>query len=88
MAYKVIVHEDAKKELQKLDPEVARRITKKIKQYLIKAPADLGTPLRGEFAGLYRYRVGDWRVIYSIAFAQETIIILRVEHRRTIYKSK
>jgi len=81
LAYKVIVHEGAKKELQKLAPEVARRITK-------KAPADLGVPLRGEFAGLYRYRVGDWRVIYSIAFARETVIILRVEHRRTVYKNK
>ena len=88
MAYKVIVHEEAKKELQRLAPEIARRIIKKIKGHLIKAPADLGVPLRGEFAGLYRYRVGDWRVIYSIAFAQETIIILRVEHRRTVYKTK
>jgi mRNA interferase RelE/StbE len=88
LAYKVIVHEDAKGELQKLAPEVARRITKKIRQHLVKAPADLGVPLRGEFAGLYRYRVGDWRVIYSIAFEQETIIILRVEHRRTVYKNK
>jgi len=88
LAYKVIVHEDAKKELGKLAPEVARRITKKIKEHLIKAPADLGVPLQGEFAGLYRYRVGDWRVIYSIAFARETVIILRVEHRRTVYKNK
>ncbi|MBN1695763.1 type II toxin-antitoxin system RelE/ParE family toxin [candidate division WOR-3 bacterium] len=88
MAYKVIIHEDARKELQKLAPEVAGRITKKIRRHLIKAPADLGVPLRGEFAGLYRYRVGDWRVIYSIAFEQETIIILRVEHRRTVYRNK
>jgi mRNA interferase RelE/StbE len=88
LGYKVIVHEDAKRELQKLAPEVARRITKKIRRHLIKAPDDLGVPLRGEFAGLYRYRVGDWRVIYSIAFEQETIIILRVEHRRTVYKNK
>jgi len=88
LAYKVVVHEAAKKELQELDPGVAKRITKKIRQHLIKAPADLGIPLRGEFAGLYRYRVGDWRVIYSIAFAQETIIILRVEHRRIVYENK
>jgi len=88
LAYKVIVHEDAKKELEKLAPEIAKRITKKIKGHLIKAPSDLGIPLRGEFAGLYRYRVGDWRVIYSIAFSQETVIILRVEHRSTVYKNK
>ena len=42
--------------------------------------------LTGEFAGLLRYRVGDWRVIYRIDAPMQRVVVLSVGHRREIYE--
>ena len=86
MAYKVIWHEYIRDELEEMDRKIASRIVNKIENHLVKSPADLGVALRGQFAGLYRYRVGKWRVIYSIEPRTETILVLRVEHRNKVYE--
>lgn len=85
MSYKVIWNEDARYELKEMDRHVASRIVGKVENHLVKSPTDLGVELRGQFAGLYRYKVGKWRVIYSIEPRTETILILRVEHRNSVY---
>ena len=46
----------------------------------------LGKPLKGELAGSYSYRVGDWRVIYS--FDKEFVTIEVIRHRREVYPRK
>lgn len=86
MAYKVIWNECVIDELKELDKKIAIRIVNKVENYLVKSPADLGVALRGQFSGLYRYRVGKWRVIYSIEPRTETILVLRVEHRNKVYE--
>jgi mRNA interferase RelE/StbE len=48
--------------------------------------ADSCPVLKGQFAGLRKYRIGDYRVIYSIL--DEDILILRIGHRRDVYKKK
>ena len=40
--------------------------------------------LKGQFAGLFAYRVGDFRVVYSLQ--GETILILRISHRKEVYR--
>ena len=42
--------------------------------------------LLGEFAGLSRYRIGDWRVIYRIEEETRRVIVLSIAHRREIYE--
>jgi mRNA interferase RelE/StbE len=86
MAYKVIWNEGVIDELKEMDKKIASRIVNKVENHLVKSPADLGMALRGQFAGLYRYRVGKWRVIYSIEPRTETILVLRVEHRNKVYE--
>ncbi|HJW83264.1 MAG TPA: type II toxin-antitoxin system RelE/ParE family toxin, partial [Anaerolineae bacterium] len=46
----------------------------------------LGKPLKGELAGSYSYRVGDWRVIYS--FDKEFVTFEVIRHRREVYQRK
>jgi len=41
--------------------------------------------LRHEFSGLYRYRVGDYRLFYSIDEGQVLVIVVRLEHRKSAY---
>lgn len=70
-------------DLDRLDPPVARRVLGKIEKALA-AEGRSGEPLAAEFAGLFRLRVGDYRVIY--ARTSEGYLVLRVGHRGDIYR--
>jgi mRNA interferase RelE/StbE len=76
--YKVSVAGD----LDEVDPSMARRILNKIEKAL-RAEGKNGKRLTGEFAGLYRLRVKDYRVIY--ARTTEGYLVLRIGHRRDVY---
>jgi len=86
LAYNVIWHEGTLKDLKKLNRTSVKKIVAKVKNYLIQDPVKLGTPLKGNLKGLYRYCIGEYRVIYVIDQAEKKIIILKVNHRRKIYK--
>ena len=77
--YKASVESD----LRKLDPSTAQRVLKKIEKTL-SSEGQSGQPLSGEFGGLYRLRVGDYRVIY--ARTDESYLVLRIGHRREVYR--
>jgi mRNA interferase RelE/StbE len=49
-------------------------------------PRSLGKPLTGEKQGLFRYRVGDYRLICELKDQVLTILVLEVGHRREIYR--
>ena len=42
--------------------------------------------LTGGFAGLFRYRIGDWRVVYRIDDKKKLVLVLAVAHRREVYE--
>ena len=70
-------------DLDRLDRSVAMRIVGKIEKALA-AEGHAGEPLAGEFAGLYRLRVGDYRVIY--AKTAPGYLVLRIGHRGDVYR--
>jgi mRNA-degrading endonuclease RelE of RelBE toxin-antitoxin system len=76
--YKASVASD----LEELGPSVARRVLNKIERAL-RSEGRSGKALAGEFAGLYRLGVKDYRVIY--ARTTEGYLVLRVGHRRDVY---
>ena len=45
-----------------------------------------GRPLVGTFKGLFKFRVGDYRIIYSIEKNRLTIFVLRILHRKDVYR--
>jgi mRNA interferase RelE/StbE len=63
----------------------ARRILDQIDHELAKKP-DSNPALKGQFAGLRKYHIGDYRVIYSIL--DDDVAILRIGHRRDVYKKR
>jgi mRNA interferase RelE/StbE len=71
------------RELRRLDRPVAKRIIDKIEQELTSDDFR-PIPLTGPFEGLYKLRVGDYRVIY--AFSSASVSILRIAHRREAYR--
>ena len=72
------------KDLKHIDKPIRQVIMDKITLNLSKVPPD-GKPLTGDLAGSYSYRVGDYRVIYQKL--QEGVLVLRVGHRREVYKN-
>jgi mRNA interferase RelE/StbE len=64
MTYTPIWSEGAKNDLHALGKAEYVRIVKKVESHLARDPAGLGKPLGGSLSGLYRYRIGDYRVIY------------------------
>jgi mRNA interferase RelE/StbE len=85
LAYQVKWHEKAIEDLRDVDKKSAKGLIERLKTYLPQDPISLGKPLKGIFKGLYRYRFGDYRVIYSIDRRENTILILRVGKRKEIY---
>jgi mRNA interferase RelE/StbE len=70
-------------DLDRLDPPVALRVLRKIEKAL-GSTGGVGEPLTGEFAGLFRLRVGDYRVIY--ARTTDGYLVLRIGHRKEVYR--
>ena len=83
MGYKVTYKKSVSRDLKKIDKEQANKILEKIEKDL-SDKADTFLVLTGKFAGLRKYRSGDYRVIYTII--DNTVIILRIRHRREAYK--
>lgn len=74
------------KELAKLDKPIARRILKTV-DALSSDPRPSGArPLVG-YPDLWRIRIGDYRVIYTIKDAELVVLALRVAHRSSVYRS-
>ena len=83
--YKVLWTKTAQKGLKKLDFPTAEKLVRKIEGYLVKSPRQLGKPMTHEYKGCYRYRMGDFRVIYQIREKELVIWVLEAGHRSEIY---
>ncbi len=89
MEYKFLLTKKAKKELKKIDKKDAKRILKKLlffsKQ---KDPISFAKKLNNFEAGEYRFRIGDYRVIFDVDARGKIsiLMILSVKHRREVYR--
>ncbi len=86
--YKVEFTESAVKQLKKLDKQTARVIKNWVIKNLVNAtdPRLHGKALKGNLNGIWRYRVGDYRLLATIKKDIITIYIFEIGHRREIYK--
>lgn len=87
MAWTVEVSDFAEKQLRKLDRQIQKRLIDWLDDRIngCKNPRHFGEPLRGEMVGLWRYRVGNYRIICEIQDEQLVVIALAVGHRREVY---
>ncbi|MBI5465465.1 type II toxin-antitoxin system RelE/ParE family toxin [Candidatus Gottesmanbacteria bacterium] len=84
MSAKVILHQQAEKDLKKLPKNVLKATWRALE--LLEENPLAGLPLRGELEGKRKYRVGDWRIIYQFLTKEKTIIIFKIESRGQVYK--
>ena len=85
MAYNVTYKKSVQRDLKHLPKSEAKRILDQIEQELVKDP-ESNPSLKGQFAGLRKYRVGNYRIIYSLLGKE--IRILRIGHRGIYINAK
>jgi mRNA interferase RelE/StbE len=74
--------------VRKIDPAARQRIREYLEQRVanLSDPRQLGKPLKGELASLWRYRVGDYRLIYELRDEVLVVLVVRIGHRREVYR--
>ncbi len=85
MTYQIELTRGALKQLKKLPTDIRERIDLKIQELAVNPRLDNVKKLEGELS-LYRIRVGDYRVIYQIQDDVLLVIVVKVKHRREVYR--
>lgn len=83
MAYRITYQQDVLDDLRKLPKKESARIVNKLEAVLSDRPASF-PQLKGKFAGLRKFRIGNYRVIFEIIGNE--VAILRIGHRKDIYR--
>jgi mRNA interferase RelE/StbE len=78
----------AARDLRKLGIEAERRILKFLRERIAgaKDPRAIGHALTGDHKGLWRYRVGDYRIVAAIEDDKFIVLVVTVGHRREVYR--
>jgi mRNA interferase RelE/StbE len=85
LAHNIVYKKSVQRDLKKLSKAEANRVLDKVEEELSKN-AEAYPVLKGQFAGLRKYRIGEYRVIYAIL--GNDVLILRVGHRKDVYKKE
>ena len=85
MAYELVYKNSVAHDLKKLSKAEAKRVLERVERELPKK-ADAQPALKGRFAGLRKFRVGRYRVIFAIV--ENHVLVLRIGHRRDVYEKE
>ena len=89
MTWRIEFAESVAKQFRKLDPAIARRLVRYPRERVapLEDPRSLGAALKGDELGqFWKYRVGDYRIIAEIVDREIRIVVVRVGHRREVYR--
>lgn len=88
MTWRVEINETARKQIKSLDRLIQAGIVKFLHERIAGSgnPRTFGKALKGDKGDLWRYRVGDYRIICDIRDGLVTVLVLRVRHRREAYR--
>jgi len=75
----------AKDEITEFDGSAKRLIKKAIEEKLMVDPLRFGKPLRRCLSGLFKLRVGNYRIIYQVKEKEVIVVIVKIGHRREVY---
>jgi mRNA interferase RelE/StbE len=86
--YRIHILDAAARELARLDKPVGRRIVERLNWLVANFDTVTPEPLTGELSGLYKFRVGDYRILYEILHDEQILVIHAIGHRREIYRRR
>ncbi len=86
--WRVEFDRDAARDLRKLDHTAQQQILRYLRQRIATAedPRRFGRALTNDLKGLWRYRVGDFRIVAKIEDDRFIVLVLTVGHRREVYE--
>ena len=84
--YSLHFAERALGELEQLDASVSGRIIKRIQWLAENFDKLRPQPLTGQFSGLFKVRIGDYRAIYEVVSKRRALVVHSIGHRRDIYQ--
>jgi len=87
-AYQVRFSSAAQRDLSRIPPRYAVAIVEFVTGLLPTNPQRLGKPLRNELDGLHGARRGDYRVLYQIIETDQVVLVVRIDHRGRVYKTR
>ena len=87
-AWSVEFDDRARRELRKLDLQAQKEILRYLRERIAGSsdPRQFGKPLRLNLAGLWLYRVGDYRLICRFEENRLVVLVIKVAHRREVYE--
>ena len=90
MVWQIEFDSEAENDLKKIDRGMQRRILRYLRERIAteKDPRRFGAPLRRELSGLWKYRLGDYRIICRIEEKRIVVYVIRIGHRKDVYKPK
>lgn len=88
MAWTLRISETARRQLKKLDRSTAQTLVRYLNRLVLETedPRQRGKGLTANLTGLWRYRVGDYRVICDIQDGELVVLVLQVSHRSQAYR--
>lgn len=85
--YELVVTPPAVRAIRQQLPEaVSTAVIEFLTGALVENPQRVGKPLRGDLAGIYSARRGTYRVLYRINEPLHEVVVLRIDHRRDVYR--
>ncbi len=88
MPYEIELTPEARRHLNRLSEKVRDAAITMMLGAMSENPHRVGKPLVGELEGLRSARRGDFRVVYEIDEESVTVVVLRVQHRRDVYRPR
>jgi len=88
LAWTVSFEPRALSELKKLDRSAQQRVVRFLQERIAgnHDPRDFGKPLTGDKVGLWRYRIGNYRIVCRIDDDRRAVLVLRIAHRKDVYR--
>lgn len=85
MKYKLVYTRRAQRDISRISPDIKENVRQALENYS-EAPLTYARKMVDPSLGTYRFRVGDYRIIFDIY--DNDIVILRIGHRRDVYRRK
>ena len=84
MSFKILYHKNIKKDLKGLDKSMIDAFIKIVENRISENPFS-GERLKGKLKDIWKYRTGNYRILYSIRQDLLTVLVLRIRHRKNVY---
>ncbi len=86
VSYRLNFSENGKVSIKSLDQNIRQKMFDKLKWFIQNVDSLKPLPLKSNLSGLYKLRVGDYRIIYEIDLNDKVVTVHKVGHRKDIYK--